>query len=235
MQNAVRTPKSSAFSLPAVYSREAEWLSRLCRSAGVLRMRILHDGRVRFCVCRPPKSKKRRFTLTSCVFCRVRAWMFRPSRQLAPKGHRTAARRRKLAQPRRRKPRYVMGNRLLFHFRLRTAGRQSGFPGFVGQPVRPECRISIHCGQSVVRAALAAATERMFEPLRQEGRVLREWQRISARPEQEVPRVRKSCILRVPASVVSPPASVVDLPVSGFQAHQRPLPTIQRILPSAGA
>lgn len=207
MQNAVRTPKSSAFSLLAVYSRAAEWLSRLCRSAGVLRMRILYGGQVRFCVCRPPKSKKRRFTLTSCVFCRVRAWMFRPSRQLAPKGHRTAARRRKLAQPRRRKPRYVMGNRLLFHFRLRTAGRQSGFPGFVGQPVRPECRISIHCGQSVVRAALAAATERMFEPLRQEGRVLREWQRISARPEQEVPRVRKSCILRVPASIVSPPAS----------------------------
>ena len=158
--------KSSAFSLPAVYSRAAEWLSRLCRSAGVLRMRILYGGRVRFCVCRPPKSKKRRFTLTSCVFCRVRAWMFRHSRQLAPKGHRTVARRRKLAQP-----------------------------------------------------------------------------------EQEVPRVRKSCILRVPASVVSPPASVVsppasvvsppasivDLPVSGFQAHQRPLPTIQRILPSAGA
>lgn len=124
MQNAVRPPKSSAFSLPAVYSREAEWLSRLCMPAGVLRMRIFYGGRVRFCVCRPPKSKKRRFTLTSCVFCRVRAWMFRHSRQLAPKGHRTAARRRKLAQPRRRKPRYVMGNRLLFHFRLCTAGRQ---------------------------------------------------------------------------------------------------------------
>ena len=173
MQNAVRMPKSSAFSLPAVYSRAAGWFSRFCMPAGVLRMRILYGGRVRFCVCRPPKSKKRRFTLTSCVFCRVRAWMFRHSRQLAPKGHRTVARRRKLAQP-----------------------------------------------------------------------------------EQEVPRVRKSCILRVPASVVSPPASVVsppasvvsppasvvsppasivDLPVSGFQAHQRPLPTIQRILPSAGA
>ena len=49
--------------------------------------------------------------------------------------------------------------------------------------------------------------EQGVEPLRQEGRVLREWQRISARPEQEVPRVRKSCILRVPASIVSPPAS----------------------------
>ena len=135
--------KSSAFSLPAVYSRAAGWLSRFCIPAGVLRMRILYGGRVRFCVCRPPKSKKRRFTLTSCVFCRVRAWMFRPSRQLAPKGHRTAARRRKLAQPRQRKPRYVMGNRLLFHFRLCTAGRQGGFPGFVYQPVRPECRISM--------------------------------------------------------------------------------------------
>ena len=114
--------------------RQGEF-SRLCRSAGVLRMRILHDGRVRFCVCRPPKSKKRRFALTSCVFCRVRAWMFRHLRQLAPRGHRTAARRRKLAQPRRRKPRYVMGNRLLFHLRLCRAGRQGGFPGFVGQPV----------------------------------------------------------------------------------------------------
>ena len=139
MQNAVRPPKSSAFSLPAVYSRAAGWFSRLCIPAGVLRMRILYGGRVRFCVCRPPKSKKRRFTLTSCVFCRVRAWMFRHSRQLAPKGHRTVARRRKLAQPRRRKPRYVMGNRLLFHFRLCTAGRQGGFPGFVGQPVYLEC------------------------------------------------------------------------------------------------
>ena len=89
--------------------------------------------------------------------------------------------------------------------------------------------------KSAPQTAFRRGTDASFEPLRQEGRVLREWQRISARPEQEVPRVRKSCILRVPASVVSPPASVVDLPVSGFQAHQRPLPTIQRILPSAGA
>ena len=122
--------------------RQGEF-SRFCMPAGVLRMRILHDGRVKFCVCRPPKSKNRHFALTSCVFCRVRASMFRPSRQLAPKGHRTAARRRKLAQPRRRKPRYVMGNRLLFHFRLCTAGRQGEFSGFVCQPVRPECRISM--------------------------------------------------------------------------------------------
>lgn len=35
--------KSSAFSLPAVYSREAEWLSRLCRSAGVPRMQDFYD------------------------------------------------------------------------------------------------------------------------------------------------------------------------------------------------
>ena len=123
----------------AEFTRQWGMPSLFCRPAGVPRMRILHDGRIRFCVCRPPKSKKRHFALTSCVFCRVRASMFRHSRQLAPKGHRTAARRRKLAQPRRRKPRYVMGNRLLFHFRLCRAERQGGFPGFVDQPVRPEC------------------------------------------------------------------------------------------------
>ena len=137
MQNAVRPPKSSAFSLPAVYSREAEWLSRLWMPAGVLRMRIFYGGRVRFCVCRPPKSKKRRFTLTSCVFCRVRAWMFRHSRQLAPQGLQTAARWRKFAQPSKRKLRYDTSKSTDSH----RPARHSPFPGWpaVFRPFQGSC------------------------------------------------------------------------------------------------